>query len=237
MCDIPGCSYQGYGNCTFKMIPHPFSRSLKCWYCDKLTVLLMDLLNRFFRTLTFKYVEEKQGYAVYGVAIASMIGGDKQMYVLAFVPVHLGVLQTCGLSDLSWVNLQMRTCLKSTYPTLQPQDWVFPIKINNFDIVTTKRTKTYTSYRARDPAVTFPFELLLLHSSKKRTIYQFPESGNLHWAINKFNTVINYIAPQPLQTPAPVYVHHTPYPTPPSASNPLQGWVQNTSGDSDYDLL
>ena len=56
----------------------------------------MDLLNKYFASLTFNYIEEKQGYAIYGAAIHSQIAGDKQRYVLAFVPAHLGI-QSSGV--------------------------------------------------------------------------------------------------------------------------------------------
>lgn len=157
----------------------------------------MDLLNNYFSTLTFKRLEEKQGYAIYGAAIKSLLGGDKQQTVLAFVPQHLAISNVSKLSELPWKNLQMRMCLKNAYK-LKPQTWSFPYSLKNLNLILQDRTKTYSTYACIDEY--FPFEILLIHSSKKKTIYQYPNSTNLHWAIDQFSTVFNYNGEQsPMQ--------------------------------------
>ena len=57
-----------------------------------------------------------------------------------------------------------------------------------------KREKNYSTYYIDNKSNEyFPFEVLMINSPKKKTIYQYPNSINLHWTIDQFNTVFNYI--------------------------------------------
>jgi len=148
----------------------------------------MDFMNKYFKGLEFIRTHEKKGFVIYAAAIHSFIGGDKQRYVLAFVPSHLAIKNKAKLRELPWVNLQTRLCAKNTYNTM-PQQWVLNDKLENITLKVLRRFKTYTTYTHGSD---FPFEVLLINNSKNKSIYQYPENINLHWAIDKFNTCFNY---------------------------------------------
>lgn len=163
----------------------------------------MEILNTYFDTLVFYYTEEKQNHALYVAVVAGMLGGDKMRCIIAFVPAHLGIVTKSRLRDLPWKNLQMRTIPKSTYK-LGVQAWKAPVSSESIpDIVLSviNRDKNYTTCVSTSQGIHFPFEVLLIHSPKKNTIYQFPNTMNLHWAIDQFCTVFN------------LQQHHEPYPT------------------------
>jgi hypothetical protein len=158
----------------------------------------MQILNEYFNDLIFTYAETKQLYAVYVVAIHSMIGGDKCQYILAFVPDHLGIQKTSKLRDLPWKNLQTRTLPHDSYK-VKRQAWKAPNQLNNgtagniynINLKVVSRDANYSTYKADKD--TFPFEILMINTSSKKTIYQYPNSMNLHYAIDQFNTIFNYI--------------------------------------------
>ncbi len=177
----------------------------------------MELFNPLFRKLTFTQLEQKEGYAIYGAATGNMMGGDQQRFVLVFVPAHLGVLSECNIDQLDWVNIQTRHCPKTTY-RIKPQYWKFPDNAPNCDLKVVERTKSYTKYVSEEHGS--EFDVLLLHSPKKKTIYQYPNTTNMHWAIDRFETVV---------TLNKDVSQHQVYPSPPPASNPLQHWVEKTS--------
>lgn len=149
----------------------------------------MDLLNKYFSRLTFEWVDQKQGYAIYAAGIYNLLGGDNCRFVVLFVPEHLGVLRTAKISELPWQNLQTRTCPKTTYK-VRVQDWVFPSNLPNINLVLQQRNKAYSIYSSEDPS--FEFEVSLIHSPKKKSIYQYPNNIQLHWAIDQWSTVFNY---------------------------------------------
>jgi hypothetical protein len=151
----------------------------------------MNLLNRYFSRLTFEWVEEKQNYAIYVACIYNLLGGDNCRFVILFVPAHLGILRSAKISELPWQNLQTRTCPKTTYKVRQ-QDWVFPSNLPNVNLVLKERNKLYSIYHSpEDPS--FEFEISLIHSTKKKSLYQYPNNIQLHWAIDQWATVFNYI--------------------------------------------
>lgn len=195
----------------------------------------MDILNRYFGSLVFQYIEEKQGYVIYGAAIHSQLAGDKQRYVFAFVPAHLAIQTKAKLSELPWRNLQTRLCPKTTY-RLRPQTWKIPHEIDNVNLKISSRNKNYAVYEAENSQ--FPFEVLLINNPKKKSIYQHPNTINLHWAIDQFCTIFNYTGhTQPIQL---IELPQQPIPLPPPASNPLSGWfggTQISSGDASYELI
>ena len=147
----------------------------------------MNTLNRYFRGLIFDRVSEKKGYAIYAAAIHSFIGGDKQRYILAFVPSHLAIKSSAKLRELPWKNLQMRLCPKHTYNTKQ-QEWVLNHKLENLTLTVKDRNKHHTTYIVD----TGEFEALLLHNPKNKSMYQYPQHINIHWAIDQFNTSFTY---------------------------------------------
>jgi len=142
-------------------------------------------LNDYFDSLVFEYVGEKQNYAMYCASIASQLAGNVQRFVIAFVPKHLGIQSKARLSELSWKNLQMRLCPKYTY-NVPTQRWVAP-DIDGPMLNVINRNQKYTTYQAEG----FPYEVLMLHSNKKKSIYQYPNRMNIHWAIDQFSTIFN----------------------------------------------
>ncbi len=159
----------------------------------------MEILNTYFDTLVFYWVEEKQHQAVYVASVAGMLGGDKMRCIIAFVPVHLGIVTKSKLRDLPWKNLQMRTVPTGTYKTFA-QKWKAPLSgvgsiIPDITLKVINRDKNYSTCVSITEGIDFPFEVLLIHSPKKNTVYQFPNTMNLHWAIDQFCTVFNYIVP------------------------------------------
>jgi hypothetical protein len=173
----------------------------------------MEILNTYFDTLVFYWVEEKQNQAVYVASVAGMLGGDKMRCIIAFVPAHLGIVAKSKLRDLPWKNLQMRTVPVGTYKTF-PQKWKAPtgnssttamhsgagtttmhgntgIAIPDITLKVINRDKNYSTCVSITEGIDFPFEVLLIHSPKKNSIYQFPNTMNLHWAIDQFCTVFN----------------------------------------------
>lgn len=159
----------------------------------------MELLNEYFESLVFQYAEEKQGYVLYAAAVNGLVGGDKMRCIIAFVPAHLGIQNKARLSNLPWKNLQARVCPKSTYK-LSIQAWKPPLLNSDIPEVmlsVIKRDQNYSTYRVDSKCKeNFPFEVLMINSPKKKTMYQYPNSMNLHWAIDQFSTVFNYIEDQ-----------------------------------------
>ena len=95
----------------------------------------------------------------------------------------------------------MRACPKGTYK-VTVQAWKPPLLDKGipevmFDV--NKREQHYSTYYVDNKSgVYFPFEVLMVNSPKKKTIYQYPNSMNLHWAIDQFNTVFNFVGDQNL---------------------------------------
>ena len=148
----------------------------------------MNSLNAYFRGLRFDRVAEKKGYAVYAAAIHSMIGGDKQQYVIAFVPVHLAIKASATIEELPWNSLQTRLCPINTYPT-KKQPWVLDHNLENMTLNLQERTNRHSRYISENG----DFETLMLHNPKNKSIYQYQSSINLHWAIDQFNTCFVYV--------------------------------------------
>lgn len=194
----------------------------------------MKIFNDYFNSLTFKFTGEKQNYAIYGAAIHSMIGADMCRYILAFVPKELATIKSGKLSELSWVNLQARLCPKNTFNITQ-QSWRAPESAEAMNIMLNikHRNDKHSTYTC-----SLPFEVILLHSSKKKTIYQYPNNINLHWAIDQFQTIFNYIKPQIQHTFSNNNLsqhnnNNIEYLSPPSVTNPLQTWFQNVQNNVD----
>ena len=148
----------------------------------------MDTLNSYFSTLIFQYVETKQSHAMYIAIIKSRT--DKQQCVIAFVPEHLAIQTKAHLSDLPWKNLQTRLCSQGTYK-IQPQSWSPPNLAGLPEVMlnVTERKEGYSVYKATN----FPFEVLMINSAKKKSIYQYPNTMNIYYAIDQFQTIFNYI--------------------------------------------
>ncbi len=128
----------------------------------------MDVLNKYLEKLQFTRTEDKGGFAIYGAGISGMFGAGNQRYILLFVPSHLAISQRARASDLPWKNLQTRN-LRYSYK-LKKQYWNPSEKLPNPQCQVVERGNKYSSYLG-PPG--FPFEILLLHESKKKTKYQY----------------------------------------------------------------
>lgn len=147
----------------------------------------MEIFNACFKDLVFTRVDEKQGFVIYGAGIATGLGGGHSRYVLLFVPVHLAFKNQARIYDLPWQNLQTRN-LAYSY-RLKSQQWVLTRDIPDVLLEIRQRDKSYSTYAAEG----FPFEVLLLHDPKKKTIYQYHNKIMLDAAISTFDAVFNYI--------------------------------------------
>lgn len=197
----------------------------------------MDAFNSYFKDLIFTRVDEKQGFVVYGAGIATGLGGGYMHYVLLFVPSHLAFKTQSRINELPWQNLQTRN-LTYSY-RLKSQPWVMPRDIPDVLLEVKSRNKQYSTYISDD----IPFEILLLHDSKKKTIYQYNNKINLSAAINTFNGVFNYIGEVPsiLHTIGPATA--PPPVNPPPVQNPgmlqslnvpsIGNWFR-AGGDAEY---
>jgi len=197
----------------------------------------MDVFNSYFKDLVFTRVDEKQGFVIYGAGIATGLGGGHKRYVLLFVPNHLAFKTQSQISELPWQNLQTRD-LTYSY-RLKNQPWLMPRDAPDVLLEVRSRNKQYSTYGSSE----LPFEILLLHDSKKKTIYQYNNKIMLSAAINTFNGVFNYIGeiPSLLHTAGPAAAPPPVNPPPPQNPGVLQSlnvpsignWFR-AGGDAEY---
>ena len=165
----------------------------------------MEILNKYFGTLIFQYVENKKSYAIYVASIKSMIGGDNQRYVIVFVPESSNSSRQIGaktkIQYLEWTNLQTRTC-PNTYKVTS-QQWTSPSSgIPDIIFSINNRVEGFSTYNFspnKSEISHFPFELIMIHSAKKKSIYQYPNDININWAIDQFTAIFNLKVVQQLK--------------------------------------
>ena len=82
------------------------------------------------------------------------------------------------------------------------QQWSISRNVKDILLEVEERTKESSSYKMviNDQYTHFPFEILLLHNPKKKTIFQYRNRLTLTAAIELFNCVFNYIEEQPALT-------------------------------------
>lgn len=146
----------------------------------------MEVVNSYFKDLIFTKVDEKEGFAIYGAGMASGLVGGVQRYTLLFVPKQYATSQQARIHDLRWQNLQTRE-LPYSY-RLKQQPWAIPRGSKDILLHITERTKTHSKYISKD----FPFEFLLLHNPKKKSLLQYHDKITLTGAIETFQMVCNY---------------------------------------------
>ena len=146
----------------------------------------MEIFNQYFGKLIFTQVDQKGEYVIYGAGIAAMFGGGSKRYVLLFVPQQYAYQRQARISDLRWDNIQTRTFTGSY--RLKNQEWVPPRHKADVLLSIVDRNKHHSLYKAPG----FPFEVLMLHDPKKKTIYQYHNRLNVSAALEAFNTVINF---------------------------------------------
>lgn len=141
--------------------------------------------NKLFSNLKFKHVEEKGNHSVYAARIRSGIEGNKQRYVLLFVPIHSSMSGEARIYQLNWKNIQFRMVEQELY-RLGWQEWIYPKKFIN-PLFTKRNVSKNESFYTCD---NFPMDLTLFHQPKKG-VHQYPSSINLYMAIDKFNTMFS----------------------------------------------
>lgn len=147
----------------------------------------ITIVNKYFEGLVFSKVEEKDGFAVYMARIADQLISDGSKYVVAFVPLHLAVKVQAKLSELAWQNLQTRT-VKQSY-RIPPQRWVVPQGVPFLRFTLVSRTSTHTLYKSDQ----IPFELLMMHNEKKKTLYQYYPTIHLPAGLDSYGCVLHYV--------------------------------------------
>lgn len=178
----------------------------------------MEILNYYFENLVFTKVDKKEGFFIYGANIHTNYGGGIQRYILLFVPDYIPSPYVSKIKDLKWVNLQTRELSVNNYKPsqrgkisqinfegygLKKQMWKIPENIPDFLLIIKNRSQTHSEFEMEkqnycDPQdknciqSEFPFEILLLHNSKRKTIYQYNNHMMLSAAIESFKSIFNY---------------------------------------------
>ncbi len=159
---------------------------------------MAEYINTYFGDLIFCFLENTGDYAIYGSHINSQLGGDKERFVIALVPSHMGIKDKCKLNELHWVNIQTRL-LPSTKYKSPKQRWQTPDKlIPHIALSISSRDNKKSIYNFDGKSSNckdFPFEVTLLHDPKKNTVYQYPNNINFIWAVDQFQTVFTPIQP------------------------------------------
>ncbi len=158
----------------------------------------MDIVNKYFDKLIFTRVDEKetmgQRFTVYGAGIKGRFENGNARYVLLFVPAHLAIKTNANIQELPWENLQTRVLYHSY--RLKKQQWNPSRDLQDITLQVAKREKAYSTYHSQE----FPFEILMLHDSRKKTVYQFHNKIRISAALESFSSIFNYTGrTQPMQ--------------------------------------
>lgn len=172
----------------------------------------MEIVNAYFAGLVFFKVEQKEGFTVYAASISSSFGDGKKTYALAFVPVHMGILNKGYLNELHWQNFQTRTLTNGW--KIPNQRWDMKqlkgLPTPMFNAV--DRNQARTKYICESE----PLEMVLLHDPKKNSIYQHHNRINLMAALATFKCVLNFVEGHEMQatriSPAETLPHQSALP-------------------------
>jgi len=193
----------------------------------------MDILNDYFKDLVFSRVEEKQGHVIYAARVPSMLGGGVKRYILLFVPSHLAFKTKAKIYELAWENLQTRA-LSYSYRIPQ-QNWRPPRIDDDIILQISNRGKQYSTYVPQS-VDSFPFEILLIHDSKKKTKFQYHNRLSVIAALDTYNSVFNYIGElspishisEPLSSPPPLPI---------GFSSNFNNWFNIDTADDSFELI
>lgn len=147
----------------------------------------ITIINKYFENLEFFKVEEKDGFAVYMARIHDQLITDGSKYVVAFVPIQLGIKTRAKLSELAWQNLQTRT-IRQSY-RIPAQIWNIPQGVPFLKFELKERTEGYSKYTSQQA----PFELMMIHNEKKKTKYQYYPTIYLPAGLDSYGCVIHYV--------------------------------------------
>lgn len=145
----------------------------------------MEIINKYFGKIIFTKADLRENHSIYVAALSSSFQDGKKQYALAFVPVHLAIINKGYLSDLHWVNLQTRS-MTSGY-RLAPQRWEIPKGLDTPMFTAVERTESKTKYVSD----IYPLEMVLMHDPKKKSKFQYHSHINLLAALATFKCVIS----------------------------------------------
>lgn len=157
----------------------------------------MEVINKYFETLVFTKLEEKKtpegsSFFIYGAKTQSMYEDGLINYVLLFVPSHLSIKTKARITELPWESLQTRR-LKTNYKIVK-QLWKPERGIEDVLLNVVSRERRYSVYHGSS---NFPFEILLLHNPRKKTVYQFNNKIALSSALATFCLTLKYTGQLP----------------------------------------
>ena len=141
-----------------------------------------DLINSYISDLKFSPVDNINNFTVYGAK--TNIPGK---YVLVFVPENRVVKRNANIQELDWKSVQVRK-LSKPY-NLSSQSWIIGRGLKDLTFEMQERSMMHTRYRSTDEEC--PYELLMMHDIKKKSMYQFYKYQTLSDAMTK-DMVISY---------------------------------------------
>lgn len=155
----------------------------------------MEILNAYFDKLVFVKIEQKENFTIYAAALSSSFGDNRKTYALAFVPVHMAILDKGFLRDLHWQNFQTRTLNNGWKIPNQRWDMrnLKGLPTPMFNAV--ERNEARTKYICESE----PLEMVLLHDPKKKSVYQYHSRINLLAALATFKCVLNFVEGHEMQ--------------------------------------
>lgn len=173
----------------------------------------MEVINKYFESLVFTKLEEKrseegQAFFLYGAKVHGRFEDGTSRYVFLLVPSHLSIKSKAKIHELPWENLQTRR-LKVDYKLIT-QSWRPERGIEDVLLYVQRREKRYSVY-AGSPS--FPFEILLIHDPKKKTVYQFFNKMALSSVLDTFSSSIKYTGQIPSMNFTQQNQGFTPYPS------------------------
>lgn len=127
------------------------------------TEMVRSIVNPYFFSLVFSFLETKEGYSLYGARVVSPgISERLRKFILLFVPGSPTASRST-IAGLPWVNLQTRT-LASGYD-LPAQEWKFG-KLTDLRLEILSRSPAQTTFAL--PGL--PAKLIYLHDTTAKCV-------------------------------------------------------------------
>jgi hypothetical protein len=145
----------------------------------------MEIINKYFGKIIFTKADLRENHSIYVASLSSSFQDGRKQYALAFVPIHLAIINKGYLSDLHWVNLQTR--IMTNGYRLAPQRWEIPKGLDTPMFTAVERTESKTKYVSD----IYPLEMVLMHDPKKKSKFQYHGHINLLAALATFKCVIS----------------------------------------------
>lgn len=153
----------------------------------------MELLSAYFSNLIFASVDVQNSFRVYAACVGKL--GNSKNYILLHVPNSEYLPNRANIRDLNYVCLSTRKLVNSYRLPMQILN--FPENLPNPELIVSDRNPNFSVYVSNS----FPFPILLLHDSKKKTKYQYHNRLALTSCLNTFMTVIK-MGTNPQPTPS-----------------------------------